>query len=110
MGECEVLHNDAFFRTWGIRKGLVSLSFAKCAASGLGLGRVRISCTHLANKILEAGANVPIPLGGGFVEGETPSNSVPTDQFLGYFTFCCQVELGANDDNWYRLMEEKSGK
>ena len=95
-----MLHNDAFFGTWGVGKGLVGLCFAKCTASGLGLGGVRISCAHLTDEILKPWANIPIPLGGGFVERDAPSDSIPADQFLGYFTFCCQVKLCADDDDW----------
>ena len=101
------LHNYAFFGlgTRSICKGLVGLRFAKCTAPGLGLGGIWISRTHLANEILETGANVPIPHGGGFVEGYTPSDGVAAYQFLGYFTFCCQVKFGAYDNDGRRLKE-----
>ena len=87
----EVSHNETFVGVGArsVRKGLESLCSAKCTASGLGLGGVRKSGAHLTNEILETRANVPIPPGGGFVEGETPPDGVTTNQLLGYFTFCC---------------------
>ena len=110
-GKREASHNETFVGVGArsIRKGLVSLGSAECTASGFGLGGIWKSCSHLADEILETRVNVPIPLGGGFVEGNTPPDGVATDQLLGHFTFCCQVELCAYDDDWYRLMEWKSG-
>lgn len=112
MGGCEVLHNDAFVGagTRSVRKGFVGLRFAECTASGLGLGGVRKSCAHLTDEIFKSRANIPIPPGRGFVEGDAPSDRVTTDQLLGHFTFRCQVEFGADDDDRYRLMEGKSGR
>lgn len=88
-GEWEVLHNDAFVgvRARRVGEGLVSLCSAERAASGLGLGRVWESCTHLADEILETRTNVPISLGGRFVEGYSPPDGVTTDQLLWHFTF-----------------------
>ena len=105
-----MLHNDAFVGagTRSVRKSFVGLGFAERTASGLGLGGIWKSCTHLTDKILKPRANVPIPLGRGFVEGDAPPDGITTDQLLGHFTFCCQVEFGTNNDYWYRLMEGKS--
>ena len=102
-GEWEVLHNEAFVDvgTRSVRKGLVGLSSAECAPSSLGLGRVWKPCAHLTDEILETRANVPIPLGGGLVEGDTPPDGVATDQFLGHLTLRSQVEFCAYDDDWY---------
>jgi hypothetical protein len=107
-----VLHDDAFFGagTGGVCEGLVGLGFSKWSASGLGLGGIRISCAHLANEVLEARTNVPIPLGGGFVERDAPFDSATADQFLGHFTLRRQVEFGAYDDDWYRLGEKTGGE
>ena len=104
-------HNEAFVGVGArsVRKGLVSLSSAKCTESGLGLGRVWKSCAHLADEILETRTNVPIPPGRGFVEGNAPPDGIATDQLLRDFTFCCQIELRAYDHDWYRLMEWKDG-
>jgi len=105
-----VLHNDAFVGVGtSVREGLVGFRFAKCAAAGLGFGGVRKSGAHLADEILERGANVPIPLGRGFVEGDAPPDGITADQLWGNLTFCCQVELCAHDDDWYRLMEGEGG-
>jgi len=96
------LHNGTFFGVGArsVREGLVGLSSAKWTAPGLGLGGVWISCAHLTYEILKAGVNVPVPLGRGFVEGNPPSDSVTTDQLLGHFTLCCQVEFGPHDHDW----------
>jgi len=93
QGEWEVLHNGTFVGVGArsVCKGFVGLSFAECTAPGLGLGGVRKSCAHLTDEILESRANVPIPLGRGLIEGDAPPDGVTTDQFLGHFTFCCQV-------------------
>jgi hypothetical protein len=106
-----VLHNGAFFGVGarGVCKGFVGLGSSKHTTSDLGLCGIRISCAHLTNEVLKSGANIPIPLGRGFVEGDAPSDGVTADQLLGHFTLCRQVELGADDDDRYRLMEEKSG-
>jgi len=56
---------------------------------------------HLAYEILETRANIPIPFGGGFIEGDAPLDGVMTNQLLGHFTLCCQIELCAYDDDWY---------
>jgi hypothetical protein len=105
-GRREASHNETFVGVGArsVRKRFMSLGSAECTASGLGLGRVWESCAHLADEILETGANIPIPLGGGFVEGNAPSDGVTTDHLLRHFTLCCQVELCAYDDDWYRLM------
>ena len=60
----------------------------------------------MTDKIFKAWTNVPIPLGGGFVEGDAPSDSVTTDQLLRYLTLCRQIEFGPHDDDWYWLMGE----
>jgi len=80
-GESEALHNDTFFGAGArsVREGLVGLGSAKWTAPGLGLGGVWVSCAHLTNEILKAGVDIPVPLGGGFVEGDTPPNGVTTD-------------------------------
>jgi len=108
----EVLHNETFVgvRVGSVGEGLVSLCSAERTASGLGLGRIRESCTHLADEILEPRANVPIPLGGCFIEGYAPPDGITADQFLGNFAFCCQVKFGAYDDDWCRLMEWRGAR
>jgi len=88
-GRWEVSHNETLFGVGArrVRKGLVSLGSAEGTASGLGLGRVRKSCTHLADEILETRANIPILFRGGFIEGDPPPDGIMTDQLLGHFTF-----------------------
>lgn len=99
----KVSHNEALFGVGarGVRKRLVSLGSAEGTASGLGLGRVRKSCTHLADEILETRPNIPVLFGRGFIEGDAPPDGVMANQLLGHFTLCCQVELRAYDDDWY---------
>jgi hypothetical protein len=63
----------------------------------------------LADEIFETRANVPVPLGGCFVEGDAPSDSVTTDQLLGHLAFCGQIEFGSHNDKRYGLMERRGG-
>lgn len=111
VGWLGTLHNETFVGvgTRSVREGLVDLGSAERASSGLDLGGVWKSDTHLANEVFEARANVPIPLGRGFVEGDTPCDGVTTDQLLGHFAFRRQIEFGPHDDDWCGLMEGEGG-
>jgi len=104
-GGAGVLHNDAFVGVGAsVRKSLVRLGFAECATPGLGFCGVWKPGAHLTDEILESGADVPIPLGRGFVEGDAPADGIAADQLWGNLTFCCQVEFCAHDDDWYRTV------
>jgi hypothetical protein len=109
-GRWKALHNETFVDVGGrrVREGFIGLGSAECTASGLDLGGVRKSCAHLTDEIFKTWANIPIPLGGGFVEGDTPSDGITTDQLLRYFAFCCQIEFGPYDDHWDGLMEKRA--
>ena len=104
----EVLHDETFANVGHrrIREGLADFSSAERTASGLNLGRVWVSCTHLANEVFKTRANVPILLGRGLVKGDTPTDRVAADHLLGHFAFGFQVTLGPYDNNWHGLMEE----
>ena len=105
-----MLHDETFIVVGAsVREGLVGLGSAECTASGLDLGGVWKSHPHLTDEVFKAWANIPIPLGGGFVEGNTPSDGVTADQVLGHFAFRRQIEFGPHDDDWHGLMEGKGG-
>lgn len=106
-----MLHDETFVgvTTRRVRERLVGLGSAECTAPGLDLGGIRKSRPHLTDEIFKARTNIPIPLSGGFVEGDTPSYGVMADQLLGYFALRCQIEFGPHDDDWYGLMEGKGG-
>lgn len=105
------LHNETFVtvRTRSVREGLVRLGSAECTASSLDLGRIWEPHPHLTDEVFEAGTDIPILLGGGFVERDTPSDGVATDQLLGHLALTRQIEFGPYDNNWDRLMEGRSG-
>ena len=96
-------------RTRSIREGLVGLGSAEGTTSSLDLGGIWKSCAHLTNEVFKAWKNIPIPLSGGFVEGDTPSDGVAADQLLGHFALRRQIEFGPHDDDWHRLMEDEGG-
>jgi hypothetical protein len=104
-----LLHNETFarIRVRCICERLVGLCSAKRTAPCFDLGGIRKPRTHLADEIFKTRTDVPTHLGRGFVERDAPSYGVTTDQLLGHFTFCCQIEFGPYDDNRYRLMEER---
>lgn len=111
MGKWESLHNETFvgIGTRSVCERFVGLRPAECTASGLNLGGIRKTRAHLADEIFKTRTDVPISLGGGFVEGDTPFDSVTTDQLLGHLAFCGQIQFCPHNDNRYRLMEGRDG-
>ena len=106
-----MLHNETFVGMWtrSVCEGLVDLGSAERTSPGLDLGGVWKSDAHLADEIFKAWANVPILLGRGFVEGDTPCDGVTADQLLGHFAFRRQIEFGPHDDDWDGLIESGGG-
>jgi hypothetical protein len=111
MGKWEPLHNETFvgIGTRSVGERFVGLRPAERTASGLNLGGIRKTRAHLSDEIFKTRTDVPISLGGGFVEGDAPFDSVTTDQLLGHLAFCGKIQFCPHNDNRYRLMEGRSG-
>lgn len=69
---------------------------------------VRIALHHLPDEILKYVLDLPVLLGRGLVEGQTP----PVREFLDCralnFTFVGEVEFGPDDDYWDVLWNDET--